>query len=111
MRTDAGLEQAQLAAAVNEITGHEEGKGRVTQPRISHLELDSSVLERDLANLVAIDVACGKEPGYAAELAGYWHRSDDVDLETAILTSSLHPMDQQTMLVLLRGLRARPRAD
>lgn len=111
MRTEAGLEQAQLADRVNEITGHVEGKGRLTQPRISDLERNGEALERDLANLAAIDVACGFDPGHALELAGYLRRHDGVDLEAAILASSLDPMDQQTMLILLRGLRARPRAD
>ena len=59
--------------------------------------------------LEKVDRALGKPAGHVLRLAGYI--DDDVDLETAILTSSLHPMDQQTMLVLLRGLRARPRAD
>jgi len=59
--------------------------------------------------LEKVDRALSKPAGHVLRLAGYV--DDDVDLETAILTSSLHPMDQQTMLVLLRGLRARPRAD
>lgn len=108
MRREAGLDQAELADRVNEITGHAEGKGRVTQPRISDLERNSELLERDLANLAAIDEACGFEPGHIQEVAGYVHRAGETDLETAIETfpAPLDARDRHALLVLYRALKA-----
>lgn len=105
MRADAGLHQSDLVDRVNEITGHVEGKGRLTQPRISDLERGSGPLERDLANLAAIDVVCGFEPGHALELAGFCKRSGEMDLETAIQTLPAQ-LDQEGRTALLGVLRA-----
>ncbi len=109
MRKDAGLEQTQLASRVNEITRHPR-RNHLTQPRISDLELGNEPLERDLANLMAIDVATGHEPGHALELAGYIRRGEVVDLEVAILTYPA-PLDQagrEALIAVLRALTVRP---
>jgi transcriptional regulator with XRE-family HTH domain len=104
MRKEAGLEQTQLASRVNEITRHPR-RTHLTQPRISDLERGSEPLERDLANLMAIDVATGHEPGHALELAGYIRRAEVVDLEVAILTYPA-PLDQAGREALIGVLRA-----
>lgn len=112
MRKDAGLEQKQLADRVNKISRLPR-KHHLTQPRISVLELGLEPLERDLANLMAIDVACGHRPGHALELAGYLDSSvkpsdDGDDVEQAIRAATdIDAIDRQTMLVLYRSLKAR----